>query len=189
MQRKGWGMLALTLLAGFAVNALSQSTQKSQDAFVSHPYTAKLTTTNVQTLANGVTMKHVFQKIEAVDSQGRRIMIMTSVATGRDPARTSYFLTDRQTKTSTQWAVPGKIITIREMPSGNGCWSSEDATVVSPQPSSESSEIAGGAAPAPVSMTERTPQTGLKEDSIREDLGTCDLSGGCPFDLDRRSWL
>lgn len=177
MRRKASRAFALTILASFAILGFGQAATKSEGAPGFRPFTAKTKTTTVQTLANGVTITRVSKWVEAVDSHGHRVSITISPARGQVPERSIYELVDRTTRQTTRWSVPGKTISTQELPQGGGCWSSEDARVITSAPSTESLEMTSGATPASVSMPERTSEAGVKVDTVREDLGTQSIQG------------
>lgn len=177
MRRKAFRAFALTLLASFRVAGFGQAAAKSESAPVYRPYTAKTTTTTVQTLANGVTITRILKRVEAVDSHGHRVSITTMPASGRVGEHIVHELVDPATRQITRWSVPGNTILTQELAQGSGCWSSEDSTVITPAPALDSLATTAAATPASISVPGRTSEAGLKVDTVREDLGTQLMQG------------
>jgi len=151
------------------------------------PYTAKFKTTSVQTLANGTTITREWANTIAIDSAGRRLTETTTPATGRSPELSSFYVFDPVARTTINWTVPGKKVTVRPMPpprepgqAGPTCWTSgmtrgRTVAVPSERPTGAAATPVGGGgdesemfipAPARVSI-----------EPTKEDLGTRTIQG------------
>jgi hypothetical protein len=90
------------------------------------------------------------------------------------PERTTYDLTDLKTRTTTRWSVPGKAVTVQNMPSGSGCWSTAiAASMTTPAPNSENDHASVGT----MSASSTTAVVHPAERPVKEDLGTQTILG------------
>lgn len=81
------------------------------------PYTADYKITSVKTLADGTTITHESTEVVAVDSQGRRMTSTTTLPNSADQSpRTHVTVFDPVAHTNTNWSVPGRQVTVMNMP-------------------------------------------------------------------------
>ena len=181
------GILAACLAAGFALLAIGQSSLGSGTAAprVFQPYTARFKVVSVQTLANGTTITHESTEIQALDSEGRRLNVTITPASGQMPERSSYRVSDPAARTNMDWMVPGKSVTVRTtpLPSNPGertCWSSVSAAGSTFRASSGPSTtvmtgLVGGSAGS--SSVATAQQRESSNEISREDLGEQTIQG------------
>jgi len=181
------GILAACLAAGFALLAIGQNSLGSGTAAprVFQPYTARFKVVSVQTLANGTTITHESTEIQAVDSEGRRLNVTITPASGQMPERSSYRVSDPAARTNMDWMVPGKNVMVRTtpLPSNPGqrtCWSSVSAAGSTFRASSGPSTtvmtgLVGGSAGS--SSVATAQQRESSNEISREDLGEQTIQG------------
>jgi len=149
------GVFAVCAIAGFAISALGQifgapvSGQgigvESRAGAGPHPYTAQFKIVSEQTLANGTTITRESTETQAVDSQGRRLSVVSTQATGQMPEHSTFHVFDPVTKTNTNWTSVSKTATVQKMPQAEPgqartCWATGNSTVASAIVSGERSE-------------------------------------------------
>ena len=184
------GVLAACVFAAFALPVIGQSAQGSLGSGtaaprVFQPYTARFKVVSVQTLANGTTITHESTEIQAVDSEGRRLNVTITPASGQMPERSSYRVSDPAARTNMDWMVPGKSVTVRTtpLPSNPGertCWSSVSAAGSTFRASSGPSTtvmtgLVGGSAGS--SSVATAQQRESSNEISREDLGEQTIQG------------
>ena len=185
------GVLAACVFAAFALPVIGQSAQGSLGSGtaaprVFQPYTARFKVVSVQTLANGTTITHESTEIQAVDSEGRRLNVTITPASGQMPERSSYRVSDPAARTNMDWMVPGKSVTVRTtpLPSNPGqrtCWSSVSAAgstlpAASRQSATVMTGLVGGEGVGGASIASAQTRESSNEVS-REDLGQQTIQG------------
>lgn len=141
---------------------------------VYHPYTAEFKITQVQTLANGVTITRESTEIHAVDSQGRSVSSTTELPPTADQQPfTRVHVYNRADGTQTNWDTRNKQVRILKAPVGEqrqGCWETDSGgthmSFNGAQTRAASDRAAASAGPA---MERAAPAT--------EELGTTTIQG------------
>ena len=184
------GVSAACAFAAFALPFIGQSAPGSLGSGtaaprVFQPYTARFKVVSVQTLANGTTITHESTEIQAVDSEGRRLNVTITPASGQMPERSSYRVSDPAARTNMDWMVPGKNVMVRTtpLPSNPGqrtCWSSVSAAGSTFRASSGPSTtvmtgLVGGSAGS--SSVATAQQRESSNEISREDLGEQTIQG------------
>jgi len=188
--------LTVCAAAGFVLQASGQipASGIGTGQRASQPYTAQFKITSERTLANGTTITHESTELVAVDAEGRRLNVTTTLATGETPERAMYHFNDPVARTNATWSVPGKRVTVTKMPPApepgqarTGCWSTStgvQSTITSVAGSAERSDENSGmvlgvtAGGVGISSTPLAPQVRTANQEInREDLGTKIIQG------------
>ncbi|MGD0731969.1 MAG: hypothetical protein ABR956_11955 [Terracidiphilus sp.] len=130
---KGGGSSAAAVLSGGTGTKACSEADPGRRGI--EPYTATSKTTQVQKLANGVTITHESTGMEAVDSSGRRYQKMQpSVSSGADMriAETFFFnVYDPVSQTTTNWSSDSKEATVFHFPEPGKVQHSATATQLS----------------------------------------------------------
>jgi hypothetical protein len=139
------GILTLAAVGGLALSAAGQvEGNRARTVTMGNaahparlPYTAEYKITRVQMLADGSTITHESTELFARDSQGRSVIVSSSISASEDQTvHTSVNINDPVARTHTFWFVPGQRVTVSKLPDIGSVRSScaASAPAVAPQP-------------------------------------------------------
>ena len=140
------------------------------------PYTAEFKTTEVQVLANGVTISNESTFTQARDGQGRYYRSDSGMSRDGHPPVTRFHISDPVAGTETRWDSQGKKATVYQLPpedQRHGCWQSESGD------SKWSYPLAPQQKPAETATEVRAPVAipAVSDQAVHENLGTDVLQG------------
>lgn len=125
------------------------------------PYTAEYKTTQVKTLADGTTITHEWTDVVAVDSRGRQMTATTQIPQSPDKTPSTHvFVHDPESRTNSNWSVPGQKATVTTMPA----------------PGAPRSPCATTGEPVRSAVSSVTPSA-VRIRPVVEDLGTDTVAG------------